>query len=142
MADLRVNARVSLSDTELTVRFSRSGGPGGQSVNTSDTKAEVSFDLLNSPSVPDFLKVRASDRLAKQLVNGVLTVVSSEQRSQFQNRVAAQRRLIEILVEAFAPPPPPRRPTKPTRGSQQRRLQDKSARGQVKRGRGRPSTDE
>ncbi|HSA52351.1 MAG TPA: alternative ribosome rescue aminoacyl-tRNA hydrolase ArfB, partial [Yinghuangia sp.] len=100
---------------ELSWRFSRSSGPGGQSVNTTDSRAEVSFDLAATTALPDTLKARALRNLADRLVDGVLTVASSEQRSQLMNRQAACRRLAELLVAATAPPPPPRRPTRPSR---------------------------
>ncbi|MYS84329.1 alternative ribosome rescue aminoacyl-tRNA hydrolase ArfB [Embleya scabrispora] len=124
---------VVIPAAELSWRFSRSSGPGGQSVNTTDSRAEVSFDLGASTVLPDVLKERALRRLEGRLVDGVLTVASSEQRSQLMNRQSAVRRLIDILVEATAPPPPPRRPTKPSRGMRERRLRNKHHRGEIKR---------
>ncbi|MDI2125158.1 alternative ribosome rescue aminoacyl-tRNA hydrolase ArfB [Yinghuangia seranimata] len=118
---------------ELSWRFSRSSGPGGQSVNTTDSRAEVSFDLAATSALPEPLKARALRNLADKLVDGVLTVAASEQRSQLMNRQAARRRLAELLVEATAPPPPPRRPTRPSRGVKERRLADKARRGEVKK---------
>ncbi|NUU24035.1 MAG: aminoacyl-tRNA hydrolase [Streptomycetaceae bacterium] len=118
---------------ELSWRFSRSSGPGGQSVNTTDSRAEVSFDLGRTQSLPEPLKSRALRMLADRLVDGVLTIAASEQRSQLMNRQAARRRLAELLVAATAPPPPPRRPTRPSRGVKERRLADKARRGEVKR---------
>jgi ribosome-associated protein len=118
---------------ELSWRFSRSSGPGGQSVNTTDSRAEVSFDLLRTSSLPEPLKSRALHRLADRLVDGVVTVAASEQRSQLMNRQAAQRRLAELLVAATAPPPPPRRPTRPSRGAKERRLAEKTRRGELKK---------
>ncbi|WP_436788697.1 alternative ribosome rescue aminoacyl-tRNA hydrolase ArfB [Yinghuangia sp. YIM S10712] len=118
---------------ELSWRFSRSSGPGGQSVNTTDSRAEVSFDLAATTALPDTLKARALRNLADRLVDGVLTVASSEQRSQLMNRQAACRRLAELLVAATAPPPPPRRPTRPSRRAKERRLTEKSRRSDIKR---------
>ncbi|MCF2526210.1 alternative ribosome rescue aminoacyl-tRNA hydrolase ArfB [Yinghuangia soli] len=118
---------------ELSWRFSRSSGPGGQSVNTTDSRAEVSFDLAGTNALPEPLKMRALANLADRLVDGVITVAASEQRSQLMNRQAAQRRLAELLVAATAPPPPPRRPTRPSRGSKERRLAAKTRRGELKR---------
>lgn len=118
---------------ELSWRFSRSSGPGGQSVNTTDSRAEVSFDLAATTSLPEPLKARALHNLADRLVDGVLTVAASEQRSQLMNRQAAQRRLAELLVTATAPPPPPRRPTRPSRRAKERRLTAKHQRSEVKR---------
>ena len=135
---LQVTSRLVVPEAELSWRFSRSSGPGGQSVNTSDSRAELSFDVARSPTLPEHLRTRVLERLAGRLVDGVLTIASSEQRSQLQNREAAERRLAQVLREAVAPPPPPRRATKPTRGSKERRLQSKRERSETKRGRGRP----
>ena len=132
---LVVSAAVTVPEAELSWRFSRSSGPGGQSVNTTDSRAELSFDVERSPSLPEHLRSRALDRLAGRLVDGVLTVAASEQRSQLQNREAAEQRLGQLLREALAPPPPLRRATKPTRGSKERRLAGKRRRSDVKRGR-------
>ena len=124
---------------ELHWRFSRSSGPGGQGVNTADSRVELSFDLARSPSFPAHLRDRAVRRLAGRLVDGVLTVVASEHRSQLRNRDAARERLAETLRAALAPDPPKRRPTRPTAGSKRRRLDAKARRGETKRLRGRPS---
>ena len=130
---LVVTERLTVPEHELSWRFSRSSGPGGQSVNTTDSRVELSYDVAASPSLPDDLRERALARLAGRLVDGVLTVAASEQRSQLQNREAAEQRLAQLLREAVAPPPPSRRPTRPTRGSKERRLEDKRQRSQVKR---------
>jgi len=130
---LEVTARVRIPEAELSWRFSRSSGPGGQSVNTSDTRAELSFDVARASSLPEQLRTRAMERLAGRLVDGVLTVAGSEQRSQLQNREAAERRLVELLRAAVAPPPPTRRPTRPSRGARERRLQVKRQRSELKR---------
>jgi ribosome-associated protein len=124
---------------ELHWRFSRSSGPGGQGVNTADSRVELSFDLARSPSFPAHLRDRALGRLAGRLVDGVLTIVASEHRSQLRNRDAARERLAETLRAALAADPPKRRPTRPTAGSQRRRLDAKARRSAVKRMRGRPS---
>lgn len=123
---------------ELVWRFSRSSGPGGQSVNTADSRAEVLFDLAGSPSVPEHLRARAVSRLGHRLVDGRISVTASEYRSQHRNREAARVRLAELLDRAFAPPPPKRRPTKPSRGSKERRLAGKKRRSDVKSMRRRP----
>lgn len=130
---LQVTSRLTVPETELSWRFSRSSGPGGQSVNTSDTRAELSYDVARSPTLPEHLRTRVLERLAGRLVDGVVTVAASEQRSQLQNREAAERRLAELLREAIAPPPASRRPTQPTRGSKERRLEGKRQRSDVKR---------
>ena len=135
---LRVAAAWTVPEAELGWRFSRSSGPGGQSVNTTDSRAELSFDVARSTSVPEHLRPRALARLEGRLVDGVLTVAASEQRSQLQNRDAAERRLAQLLREAVAPPPKVRRPTRPTRGSVERRLQTKALRAGLKAQRRRP----
>jgi ribosome-associated protein len=124
---------ITIPPDELSWRFSRSQGPGGQSVNTTDSQAELSFDLAGSAALPKGMKERALARLAGRLADGVITVAASEFRSQLRNREAAADRLSELLTEATAPPARPRRPTRPTRGSVERRLADKQRRSQVKR---------
>src|SRR5712691_6986687 len=118
---------------ELTWRFSRSPGPGGQSVNTADTRVELAYDLAGSAVLPEPLKRRALATLAGRLTNGVLTVTASEYRSQLRNREAAAARMAELLTEATAPPPPPRRATKPSRASVERRLAAKQRRAKTKK---------
>lgn len=132
---LQVTARLVVPEAELTWRFSRSSGPGGQGVNTTDSRAELSFDVARSGVLDEHLRARALERLGSRLVDGVLTVAASEHRSQLQNREAAEQRLAQLLREAVAPPPPSRRATKPTRGSKERRLEGKRQRAQVKKGR-------
>ena len=137
--DLQLIPGVVIPAAELRWRFSRSSGPGGQNVNTTDSRVELLFDLAATPSLPPHLQTRALRRLEGRLVEGCVVIASSEHRSQWQNRVAAQRRLVELLQEAIKPPPPPRRATKPTRGSVQRRLAAKKQRSAVKQQRsGRP----
>ncbi|MEV6522731.1 alternative ribosome rescue aminoacyl-tRNA hydrolase ArfB [Longispora sp. NPDC051575] len=132
---LRVTGTVALPRAELQWKFSRSGGPGGQSVNTADSKAELRFDLVNSTAIPEYLKARALDRLGDRLLDGVLVIVASEQRSQLQNRRAAEARLVNLLADALAPPAAPRRPTRIPRGAVQARLRNKKARADIKKGR-------
>jgi len=139
--DVRVTAGVFIPAGELRERFSRSSGPGGQSVNTADSRVELSFDLARSPSIPEPLRERALARLASRLVDGVLTIAASEHRAQLANREAARERLAALLRAAFAPPPPRRRPTRPSRASQERRLAEKRRRGSTKRDRGAPEHD-
>jgi len=131
--DLRINAHVVIPASELTWRFSKSSGPGGQSVNTTDSKAEVVFDVARSPSLTPHFRARALERLANRLNDGVLTVSASRERSQYQNRQAALRRLTELLAEALRPPTAPRRATKPSRSSVDRRISEKKQRAQTKK---------
>ncbi|WP_281893376.1 alternative ribosome rescue aminoacyl-tRNA hydrolase ArfB [Phytohabitans aurantiacus] len=126
---------IEIPEAELSWRFSRSSGPGGQGVNTTDSRVELSYDLATSDALPEPLRDRALARLAGRLVDGVLTIAASEHRSQLRNREAAQARLAALLREAIAPPPPPRRPTKPSRAAKQRRLDEKRRRSQIKRNR-------
>ncbi|MGR6317759.1 alternative ribosome rescue aminoacyl-tRNA hydrolase ArfB [Micromonospora soli] len=132
---LRVTDRLVVPGTELRERFSRSSGPGGQGVNTTDSRVELSFDLAGSPSVPEPLRTRALDRLAGRLVDGVLTVTASEHRAQISNREAARERMTALLREAVAPPPKPRRATRPSRAAKERRLAEKKRQSQRKRDR-------
>lgn len=123
----------TISDAELTWRFSRSSGPGGQHVNTTDTRVQLTFDLAGSTAFPDHLRRRMVSRLGAQVV-----VVASEHRSQLRNRRAAEDRLVELLEGAMKPPPARRVPTKPSKGSQRRRVNEKKKRSEIKRLRGRP----
>ena len=129
---IRVGA-VSIPERELHWRFSRSSGPGGQGVNTADSRVELVFDLANSAAFSPALRARALERLASRLVDGTIVVVASEHRSQLRNREAAAERLAAILTEATAPPPKRRRPTRPTAGSTARRLDAKTRRSKTKR---------
>jgi ribosome-associated protein len=131
--DLRVRPGVVVPADELVERFSRSSGPGGQSVNTSDTRVELRLDVAGSPSLPLAVKDRLLHRLAARLVDGTIVVVASEHRSQLRNREAARTRLAVLLRDALAPPPPPRRPTRPSRGAREERLADKRRRSEAKR---------
>jgi ribosome-associated protein len=134
--DVVVGSRFVIPAGEFTERFSRSSGPGGQGVNTTDSRVELLFDVESSPSIPADLRDRVLDRLRPRLVDGVLMIAASEHRSQLMNREAARARLTALLREAVAPPPPKRRPTKPSRGSKERRLASKKRRSDVKKGRG------
>ncbi|MFC8271424.1 alternative ribosome rescue aminoacyl-tRNA hydrolase ArfB [Streptomyces sp. NPDC057271] len=130
-----IRGSVSLPEAELMWRFSRSSGPGGQHVNTSDSQVELRFDLASTEALPEVWKARALERLASRLVGGVVTVRASEHRSQWRNRETAAVRLAALLAEATAPPPKPRRATKIPRGINERRLRVKKQRSETKRGR-------
>jgi ribosome-associated protein len=133
--DVRVNDRLTIPAAELSWRFSRSSGPGGQGVNTTDSRVELSWDLAGSEVLPLTLRDRALERLRNRLVNGVLTVTASEHRSQLRSREAAAARLAGIVASAIAPPPRVRRPTRPSRGAVERRIAEKKRRGDIKRNR-------
>jgi ribosome-associated protein len=127
--------RPSLPDGELTWRFSRSSGAGGQHVNTTDTRVELIWSLTDTAVLTPTQKQLAATRLASRLVDGTITIVSSQYRSQHRNREAARVRLEDLLAQAIVPPRP-RRATKPTRGSKERRLDAKKRRSSIKQGRG------
>jgi ribosome-associated protein len=131
---------VTVPADELTWRFSRASGPGGQSVNTADSRVELSYDIARSRALSDRQRDRALSRLEGRIVDGVLTVTASEHRSQLRNRRAAADRLAGILEGALAPPPKPRRPTRPSRGVKARRRATKQRRSETKRLR-RPPTE-
>lgn len=142
MDDLAVGQEITIPAEELAVRFSRSGGPGGQNVNKRDTRVEVIFDVTGSPSLPPHLRRRALARLRGKLdAAGRLRIVSSTERSQARNRERAVETLREVLAAALKPPPPPRRATKPSKAAKERRLAGKRRRAMVKRQRGRPDDD-
>jgi ribosome-associated protein len=124
---------VVIPEGELRWRFSRSSGPGGQSVNTTDSRVELSWDLAASPALSPTQRERALERLAGRLVDGVLTVAASEHRSQLRNRTAAEARLGALVADGIAPPPRKRRPTRPSRGANERRIAEKKRRGDIKR---------
>lgn len=130
---LRVSRSIVVPEGELRWRFSRSSGPGGRSVNTADSRVQLSLDLTTTTALGPIQRARALERLADRLVDGVLTVTVSEERSQHQNRETARARLAELLASAVAPPGPRRRPTRPTRTATERRLAEKRRRARTKR---------
>ena len=138
--DLQVTDRLTIPAAELAWRFSRSSGPGGQGVNTTDSRVELSWDVSGSVVLPAALRARAVERLAGRLVNGVLTISASEHRSQWRNREAAAARLVALVAAAIAAPPRARRPTRPSRGAVERRIAGKKRRSETKRNR-RPDHD-
>jgi ribosome-associated protein len=131
--DLAVTGSFVVPAAALNWRFSRSSGPGGQGVNTADSRVELSVAPLGLPGLTDSQQQRLAARLSSRLVDGVLTIAASEHRQQLRNRQAARERLAAVLRAALAPPPPSRRRTKPTRGSQERRIEAKKQRGQLKK---------
>lgn len=130
--DLRVDRHVTIPAAELSWQFSHAGGPGGQGVNTADSKVELRFDLAATASIPAHLKARALERLGPRLVDGALVVTASSHRGQLDNRRAAAAKLAMQLAHAMAPGPPTRRPTAPSRASVQRRLDTKRRHGRLK----------
>ena len=131
---MRINPSIDVADEELRLRFSRSGGPGGQNVNTRDTRVEVVFDVAGSPSLGEAAKQRIVRNLAGKLdSDGKLHVVASDERTQAGNRELALGRLKTMLAEAARPDPAPRRPTRPSKAAVRRRVESKRIRGRLKR---------
>ncbi|GAA1605542.1 alternative ribosome rescue aminoacyl-tRNA hydrolase ArfB [Leucobacter chromiireducens] len=139
--DLEIGRGLTIPAAELRWRFSRSSGPGGQHVNTSDSRVELFWSVTDSAALSDAQRARLTERLGARLVGGVLTVAASERRSQLRNRQSARDRLAGIIADALAPDGPARRATKPTRGSQRRRLDEKGRRSQTKQQRRRPTAE-
>ncbi|WP_085370715.1 alternative ribosome rescue aminoacyl-tRNA hydrolase ArfB [Leifsonia sp. NCR5] len=130
---LRVTSGLTIPDSELSWRFSRSSGPGGQGVNTADSRAELVWDVAHSTALTPIQRERLLDRLGTRLVDGTLTIAASEHRAQLRNREAALSRVADLVADALRPPAPARRPTRPTHGAKQRRLDAKKHRTDVKR---------
>ena len=130
---LVVTPSVSIPAGELRWRFSRAGGPGGQGVNTADSRVELSWGVAVSRALPEVLRERAVERLAGRLVDGVVTVVASEHRAQLDNRRAAGERLAALVRDAIAPPPKKRKARRPSQRAAARRIEAKRRRGEVKR---------
>jgi ribosome-associated protein len=134
MDGIRITNGCRIADEELTLRFSRSGGPGGQNVNRRETRVELVFDVAGSPSLGPRQRERAMERLAHRLDSrGRLHIVASQKRTQGENREIALERFRDVMAKALAPPPPARRKTKPSAGATRRRLESKSRRSRIKR---------
>ena len=137
--DLVVSPSLTVPAKMLRWSFSRSSGPGGQGVNTADSRVELSVHLPSISGWPAPILATVLERLSDRLVDGTVTVSASEHRQQIRNREAARLRMVGLLRAASAPPGPARRPTRPSAGARRRRLESKRHRSEIKRGRGRPA---
>jgi ribosome-associated protein len=138
---LDIGASRPLPTSELEFRATRSGGPGGQHVNTSSTRVELVFDLAASPTLTERERTLARRRLRSRLdAEGRLRVVAQDERSQYRNRRLATERFCALMRDALAPPPPPRRPTRPTRAAAEERL-DRKRRDALRKRMRRPPAD-
>jgi len=137
---IRVDAGLTIPESELSWRFSRSSGPGGQGVNTADSRVELVWDAAGSTVLSPIRRERLLERLSGRLVDGVLTIAASEYREQLRNREAARARLTAVVADALRPPAPLRQPTKPSRAAKERRLKAKKQRTDIKQLR-RPPVD-
>ena len=134
MDGLRITRTVVIPDREISFRFARSGGPGGQNVNKRETQVELVFDLAGSPSIGPRQRERAMRRLATRLdSSGRLRIVSTEGRTQGTNRDLALERFRKLMADALRPVDPKRRPTRPGKQAVERRLESKRRRARRKR---------
>tara|TARA_Y100001968_G_C19353664_1_gene716049 strand:- start:421 stop:849 length:429 start_codon:yes stop_codon:yes gene_type:complete len=141
--NLTINSRLVIPSKELKWRFSRSSGPGGQGVNTTNSRVELVFDIKQSSVLNPYFKQRLLIQLEHRCINGSLNIVAAEERSQYQNRLLALARLADLLREGLKPPPKTRKSTKPTRASQKRRIKAKKLRSALKKVRqSKPSKDD
>ena len=139
---IRVTPSISLAEDEIVESFHRASGPGGQNVNKVETAVMLRFDVRASPNLPERVRTRLERLAGRRLTQeGMLVLTCQQYRSQDRNRQTVLEMLIDLIREAAKPPPPIRRPTRPTKGSKERRLEGKSQRAEIKRGRGRPGTD-
>lgn len=134
---IEIRPGLEIPDADLSWRTSRAGGPGGQHVNTTDSRVELLFDVAGCAVLREQTKTRLRELAGRRMnAEGILQLICSSHRSQHRNKTTCEERLRELILEALRPPPPPRRPTKPSRSAKRRRLNEKRQRGDTKRGRG------
>ena len=135
--DLIVNPVLVIPSNELHWRFSRSSGSGGQNINKTDTRVNLSFNIEKSKALTSYQKHQITKQLRDQIINSTITVITQEHRTQYKNRKLALMRLGILLEKALEPPPKARKATKPTKSSQRRRINSKKKHGEKKQSRGR-----
>ena len=142
MALIQITRTVAIDESELTETFLRSSGAGGQNIQKVETAVQLRFNVRDSPTLPDAVREKLVRLAGRRLTQeGVLVITAQRHRTQERNRDDALERLLTLLREACIPPPPPRRPTKPTKGSKERRLEGKSQRADLKKNRSRPGEE-
>ena len=140
IATIFVTPRISLDEQELEESFLRASGAGGQNIQKVETAVQLRFNVRLSPNLPDDVRARLERLAGRRLTrDGVIVITAQRHRTRERNRDDAQERLLALIREAAIPPPPMRRPTKPSRAARARRVDEKTQRGEIKRGRGRPT---
>jgi len=131
--NIRINDKLKIPENEIKWRFSRSSGAGGQNINKTESRAEVLFNVFNSKTLTPYQKHKISNQSQANLINGCICIAVQDKRTQYQNRQIALSRLASTLRKLLKASPQKRRETRPTRSSQQKRIESKKKRGEIKR---------